>query len=169
MNFLSKYNRNIVKYDFINKFNYSFTNNIPKILSITLSFDFKRFNMKLLISALASLQIITFNKGKVTKSNVLLKLRNGHPVGCKITLHKNLIYKFLFNILNKLIINLKIKKNKTNNSFSIQIKNMLIFENLEKNYQFFKNLPHLNVSIKTTDCTFNEFIFLLNSFKIKLK
>ncbi len=169
MHFLKKYNEKLVKYDFINKFNYKLVKNIPELVSVTLSFNLKKFSIKPLISSLASLKIITLNKGTITKSkvsNISLKIRKGQPVGCKLTLNNNLMYRFLFKILNKHVINLKIKKNMFNKIFSIKIRNILMFKDLENNYQFFKTIPDLNITIKTKTCNINEFIFLLNSFKI---
>ena len=168
MHFLKRYNEKFVKYDFINKFNYKLINNIPKLVSITLSFNLKKFNIKLLISSLAALQIITLNKGVVTKSkvsNISLKIRKGQPIGCKLTLNNNAMYKFLNKILNKSIINFKIKNPILNKVFSIKIKNILIFKNLERNYQFFKNLSNLNITITISNNNLNEFLFLLNLFK----
>ena len=172
MSFLNKYYKTVVKYDLINKFSYKTINKLPHIRFVTLSFNFIKFDIKLLISALAALEFITLNKGILTKSkvsNVSLKIRKGQPIGCKITLRKHKMNEFLFKILNKIIINKTFKKNTSNNNnnniFSIKLKNILMFKELEQNYRFFKNLPNLNITIKTTNCNFKEFSFLITSFK----
>lgn len=168
MDFLNKYYKTVVKYDFINKFHYKLINKLPIIKSVTLSFNFKKFDIKLLISALTALELLTLNKGILIKSkvsNVSLKVRKGQPVGCKITLRKHQMNQFLFKILNKIIINQTFKNKELINVFSIKLENILIFEEFEKNYRFFKNLSNLNITIKTTACNLKEFIFLITSFK----
>lgn len=168
MHFFKKYSENVVKYDLINKFKYKTINNVPRIEFITLNFNFKKFDTKMLLSALAALELITSNKGALIKSkssNISLKIRKGQPIGCKITLRNASMNQFLFNILNKLIIDNNIKKKTSLNLFSIKLQNILMFKELEQNYRFFKNLYNLNLNIKTTDCKFEEFVFLLTSFK----
>ena len=169
MHFLTKYSEKVVIYDLINKFQYKIINKLPKLQLVSLSFNFKKFDAKLLISALASLELLTLNKSVLTKSkvsNVSLKIRKGQPIGCKITLRKHTMNKFLFKILNKLILNKTFKKNTSVNMFSIKLNNMLVFKELEQNYQYFKNLSDLSINIKTTKCTFEEFLFLMVSFKL---
>ena len=171
MYLLKQYNEKFVKYDLINKFNYKLINDLPNLNCITLSFNIKKFNIKLLTSSLTSLKVITLNKGIITKSkisNISLKIRKGQPIGCKVTLNNNSRYMFLYKFLNKSVIYLK-NKQTFNKIFSIKLKNILIFENLEKNYQFFRHLYGLNITIATTSNNFQEFLFLLNSFKIYKK
>lgn len=172
MHFLKQYTENVVKYDLINKFQYKIITKLPNLHFITLDFKLKRWDIKVLISSLAALELITLQKGILTKSNVSnisLKIRKGQPVGCKVTLRKNKMNIFLFKILNKILTNSVLKNNRINNLFSIKINNILIFKELEQNYQFFKNLSSLNINIKTTDCTFKEFVFLINSYKFLYK
>ena len=58
------------------------------------------------------------------------------------------------------------KKNKAINSISFKIENPLLFLELENQYQFFKNLPPLNITITTNTTSHNELFFLLKSFKL---
>jgi len=169
MHFLEEYSKHVVKYDLINKFQYKLITKIPTLHFITLSFNLQRWNFKLLLSALAALELITLQKSILTKSkfsNISLKIRKGQPIGCKVTLRKIKMNSFLFNVLNKKLNNLTFKNSKKNNLISLKINNILIFEELEQNYQFFKNLSNLNINIKTTNCSIKEFIFLTNSYKL---
>ena len=50
--------------------------------------------------------------------------------------------------------------------YSFKINNVLIFNSLEKNYKFFKNLKDLHIGIGTSNLKFNNFKFLLQSYKI---
>lgn len=172
MHFFKQYTENVVKYDLINKFQYKLITKIPTLHFITLSFKLKRWNIKLLISSLAALELITLQKSTLTKSNVSnisFKIRKGQPIGCKVTLRKIKMNSFLFKILNKNLTKLTFKNTEKNNLFSIKINNILIFKELEQNYQFFKNLTYLNINIKTENCTFKEFVFLINSYKFIYK
>ena len=178
MNFLEYYKKNVILYDLINKFNYKTIKNIPRISKIVLNFGFKTIDLKLLYTSFLALELITSKKGIFTQaktSNILLKIRKGNPVGCKVILKKNLMYSFL----NKLIIEIfpKMKplntilyKNKFSNTTAVSftIKNSLIFSEFEKNYYLFNNLPELDITFITNTKTKQEFIFLLNSFKLPI-
>lgn len=169
MNFLYNYSHNIINYDLLNKFKYNSINNIPKLKFIILYFNFKKCDFKTLISALASLEIISKSKSVLITSqisNVSFKLRKGQPVGCKITLRKKYMKYFLFILINKITLTYQKKISKNNNLFSFKIKNILLFEKLSHNYQFFKTLSNLNINIITTTVTLQELIFLIKSFKI---
>ena len=94
MHFLEYYYNNVIKFDLINRFNYKNLKNIPKLEKIVLNFGCKTFELKKLSLSLLSLQLITDKKGILTvskKPNIVLKIRKGNPVGCKVILTKNLI------------------------------------------------------------------------------
>lgn len=178
MNFLNHYKKNVIVYDLINKFNYKTIKNIPIIDKMILNFGFKNIDSKSLYTSFLALELITGKKGVFTQaktSNILLKIRKGNPVGCKVVLKKRLMYLFL----NKLIIEIfpKMKplnkilyKNKFLNttSTSFTITNILIFSEFEKNYYLFNNLPELDITFVTKTKTKQEFLFLLNSFKLPI-
>lgn len=169
MSILKQYNENIVKYDLINKFNYSSTKKLPQLKFITLSFKVKNVDFKSLITALSALKLVTFNNGIILKSNVSnvsFKIRKGQPIGCKVTLRKKNMDRFLFFFINNNLINYKFPKIRTVNLFSLKINNILIFDILEQNYQYFKNVSDLNLDITTTQCKLVEFIFLIKSYKL---
>ena len=172
MKFLKNYSDNIIKYDLINKFSYKRTIDIPKFEKIILSFSFKKYEFKSLIAALIALELLTFQNPTITKSkvsNISLKVRKGHPIGCKLTLRKNFLFNFFFKLLNEFLltngkkVNVKKQKNK---SFSFTVKNILIFNELERNYRFFKNLSNLNITFVTNSKNKNNLLFLLKSYKI---
>jgi large subunit ribosomal protein L5 len=173
MYFFENYNYNVVKYDLINKFHYKKLAKIPKLQAIILQFNLKKYDLKLLITSLAALELITSQKGFLKKSkmaSVSLKIRKGQPVGCKITLRKNKMFEFFFKLLNRITIERKITSVKvsTLKTFSFKIPSILIFTELEKNYQFFKNLKNLNITIITSTKSKEDFFFLLQTLKIKV-
>ena len=167
MKFLHNYNENIVNYDLLNKFAYNSINKLPKLKFININLSLKKNDIKLLISYLASLKIITQQNGIIIpakKSNIIFKIRKGTPIGCKITLRKTKMFLFYLKLLNKSF--LPINKNKINeNSISFQIKNIFLFKELELNYQFFNNLSFFNVNLVTTAVCNNQNKFLLTSYK----
>lgn len=169
MNVLTKYTEKIVKYDLINKFCYKNVKYIPKLKYIILNFNLKKWDTKSFIILLSSLKLITLQTPKITTSkisNVVFKIRKGQPIGCKVTLRNIKMNKFLLKILNKNLTKLKTMELNNNSMFSLTLKNILIFKELEQNYQFFKNLPGLNIHIKFDQCSITEFFYLIKSYKI---
>ena len=51
-------------------------------------------------------------------------------------------------------------------SISIQLKNPLIFKELENQYQFFKDIPKLDITLVTTSKSQNELFFIFKSIKL---
>lgn len=171
MKILKFYSKNIIDYDFLNKFLFKEIKQIPKLKKVVLSFCLKRYEIKHLLTSLAALKILSDIKfcSVVTSksSNISLKIKKGNPIGSKVILRKVRMNLFLFKLLN---ISLKKKKefNMINkNSFSFKIRDILKFSELEQNYQYFKNLPVLNVNIVSNSTKKNLLLFLLKSYKLK--
>jgi large subunit ribosomal protein L5 len=171
MYFLKNYYQSVIQYDLVNKFQYENLQNLPKLQKIVLNFQHKDF--KNLASSLLSLELITAKRGTLTTANnsqILLKIRKGNPVGCKVILKKTLMYHFF----TKLLVDVfpQIKEFKKFNfqphphPFSFQLKNTFIFFEIEQNYSFFSSLPNLNITLVTNAKTQEELLFLLNSFKL---
>lgn len=172
MHFLEYYYFNIIKYDLINRFNYQNINDIPKLKKIILNFGCKTFELKKLSVYLLSLQLITAKKGSLTvskQSNIVLKIRKGNPVGCKVVLVNTLMYAFLAKLLLEALPRLKnkilLKKVLYKNTLTYNFENVLIFKELEKNYLFFSILRNLQVTFVTNTSSNEELFFLLSSFK----
>src|SRR5687768_2095497 len=107
---MQNYYKQIIKYDFLNKFNYKNINQIPRKKKIILNFNCKGFELKKLAITLLSLELISMQKGNATKSkkaSINLKIRKGHPVGCKVILKKEKMELFLLKLLNKIFPELK--------------------------------------------------------------
>ena len=172
MHFLEYYYINIIKYDLINRYNYKNIKDIPKLKKIILNFGCKTSELKKLSASLLFLQLITTKKGKLTvskQSNIVLKIRKGNPVGCKILLVKTAMYKFLFKLLIEVLPRIKnkilLKKTSYKNTLTYNFENIMIFKELEKNYLVFSLLKNLQVTFVTNATTNEELFFLLNSFK----
>ena len=175
MHFLDYFYTKTLKFDLINKFYYKELKNLPKLKKIVLNFNCRTTNLKTLATHLLALELITNQKSNLTISkrpNLLLKIRKGNPVGCKVILKKILMLNFISKSLNEIFPNIKdfkgIKvnlKTKTN-SFSFLIQNTLHFSKLNEHYYLFTSLSNLNLSFVTTSQTEEEMLFLLKSLQL---
>jgi large subunit ribosomal protein L5 len=178
MHFLEKFYNKTIKYELINKFNYKTTKTLPKLNKIFLNFGCKTADIKQLSSCLLALELITCQKGILTKtrySKILFKIRKGNPTGCKVTLDKYNKFKFLELLLIEIFPKLKNfqglnSKKLKNNNFSYELTNTFSFYELENNYYLFNNLPKLDISIIYSNFTKKEELrFLLKCYQLPFK
>lgn len=178
MNFLEHFRSKTLKYDLANKFLYKTTKKIPKIKKIILNFGCKTSEVKKLASSLLALELITSKKGKLTtttKPNIILKIRKGNPVGCKVTLQNKQMFMFLERIVTNILPNMKnfngIILNKTLNpkAFSYELHDPFNFYELEEHYYLFNILPKLNITIVTTSTNKKELVFIFKSIQFPIK
>lgn len=177
MNILENYYKKIIRRDLVNKFSYTHLDEIPQLKKIILNFGCKNSDIKSIASALLSLELITTKPGSLVKSNrsnVLLKIRKGNPVGCVVVLKKNEMYHFLHKLLSEVFPSLKsftgfgVSKKLNKTSFSFTLKDLINFKELEKQFYLFINLPPLNITLITNAKTKEELLYLLHSFKLSL-
>nr|YP_009495528.1 ribosomal protein L5 [Psammoneis japonica]AWQ64258.1 ribosomal protein L5 [Psammoneis japonica] len=179
MHFFESYYENIIKYDLINKFHYQNIKELPKLKKIVLNFGCKNSDLKNIASVLLALELIATQRGRITTSknvNILLKIRKGNPVGCKLVLKKTLMYSFFSKLICQVFLKFKnfsgfnIKYESLNSkAISCKLENSLIFSELEQNYYLFNQLPILNITLVTNTINPKEFLFLLNAFKLPSK
>ena len=177
MNILEKFYRKVIRYDLVNKFSYTKVEEIPKLKKIVLNFGCKNFELKNIASALLSLELITTKRGSLTRakrSNILLKIREGYPVGCVVILKKTKMYDFFLKLLVQVFPNLKVfegistSKKSEKISFSFTLKDLISFKELEKQFYLFSKLPPLNITIFSNAKTKKEMLYLMQSFKLPL-
>lgn len=164
-----------MRYDFINTFFYKNLAEIPKLINITLNLGCQKSSFKSILSGLLALEFISSKRSKVTTSkhlNIFLKIKKGNPVGCKIILRKNAMYFFYLKLITSIFSKIKQpqtyifqKQLKMTQSLSFQLKSSLLFTELENQFQFFKNIPRLNVVILTNSKSQKEFFFFFKSVK----
>lgn len=178
MQFLNYFNFKTLKYDLFNKFIYGSTKDLPKVEKIILNFGCKTTEIKRLSASLLALELVTQQKGKLTKaknSNILLKLRKGNPVGCKVTLRNKQMFRFLERLLVDIFPKIKnftgltISKKIKQNIFTYELHDTLSFTELEENYYLFNNLPKLSITIVTRSQRKEELIFILKSLQVPIK
>src|SRR5210317_1574003 len=137
MNILENYYKKIIRRDLINKFAYSHLDEIPQLKKIILNFGCKSSDIKSVASALLSLELITTAPGSLVKSkrsNVLLKIRKGNPVGCLVVLKKDEMYRFLLKLISEVFPSLKsftgfsVSKKLNKTSFSFTLTDLINFK-----------------------------------------
>jgi large subunit ribosomal protein L5 len=89
-----------IRYDLMKKFSYKSIMAVPKILKITINMGVGKSiaDKRILTAATADLATISGQKPLVTharKSIAGFKIREGMPLGCKVTLRRHRQYQFL--------------------------------------------------------------------------
>jgi large subunit ribosomal protein L5 len=97
--FKEKYRQDVVP-ALVKRFGYSNRMMVPKLAKIVVNIGLSeaKDDIKLLDGAMTELAAITGQKPKMTrarKSIANFKLREGQPVGCKVTLRGDMMYEFL--------------------------------------------------------------------------
>lgn len=146
---------------------------IPRLEKIILNFGYPKSKLKNLISCLLALEFLSSQKGKMTKSrhlNIFLKIKKGNPVGCKIVLKKSIMNLFYLKLMTSIFPKIKRPQiyslrvgSKQIKSVSFQLKNPLLFTELENQFQFFKDTPQLDITLTTNSRSQEELLFLLKS------
>merc|ERR1712241_1638524 len=97
-----------------------------------------------------------------------LKTEIGNPVGSTTHLKKKNLNKFFIHLLQFIFPYRKHSQNfprdrkiTVNTYWSMKVENPLIFSKLENHYQFFRNLPFLEIIVLTNNTTNHELYFLL--------
>ena len=130
--------KNEVFQSMIDKFNYDNPMQVPKLCKITVNMGLggAKDNSKIMESAIEELSLITGQKPVVTKAKKSIanfKVRQGMPVGAKVTLRGDNMYVFMDKLLNVALPRVRDFKGVNKNSFdgrgnySMGIKEQLVF------------------------------------------
>lgn len=136
-----RYNNEVIK-SLMEKFNYSSTMQAPKLEKIVLNVGVGDAvnNSKLLEDAVAELTLITGQKPVITKAKKSIagfKLREGAPIGCKVTLRAEKMFEFLDKLVSVSLPRVRDFRGVSNNSFdgrgnyTLGIKEQLIFPEID--------------------------------------
>ena len=103
-NFEKLYNE-VIKKNLVEKFGYKNVHEIPKLTKIVLNMGIGEAvtDKKKLNNALEEMALIAGQKPVVTKARksiATFKLRDGMPIGCKVTLRSDRMYEFLERLVN---------------------------------------------------------------------
>ena len=118
---MERYQNDVVK-SLVEKFNYSSSMQAPKVEKIVLNIGVGDAvsNSKLLDEAVNELTLITGQKPVITrakKSIAGFKLREGAPIGCKVTLRGERMYEFLDKLVNISLPRVRDFRGVSNNGF----------------------------------------------------
>ena len=152
------------------KFGYKNVMEVPKLTKITINMGLgeAKDNAKIMESAVAELALISGQKPVITKAKKSIanfKVRQGMPVGAKVTLRGDNMYVFADKFFNISLPRVRDFKGVSKNSFdgrgnySMGIKEQLIFP--EINYDQVDTIRGMNIVFTTTAKTDEEAAALL--------
>ncbi len=168
------YNNEIVD-AMVKKFGYKNIMEVPKLDKIVLNMGVgeAKENAKVLESAVKDLETITGQKAVLTKAKNSIanfKIREGMPIGCKVTLRGEKMYEFLDRLVNLALPRVRDFRGVNPNSFdgrgnyALGIKEQLIFPEIE--YDKIDKVRGMDVIIVTTAKTDEEARELLRLFNM---
>lgn len=171
------YHKKIVK-QLMKKFEYETVMQVPKITKISLNMGVGEAarDRKLVDSALADLTLIAGQKPVITlarKSIAGFKVREGWPVGCKVTLRRQKMYEFLDRLITIAIPRIRdfrgftVKSFDGQGNYSLGLKEQIVFPEID--YDKIDTLRGLDVTITTTANTAEEGRALLAAFNFPFK
>ena len=152
------------------KFNYSNVMEVPKLEKVTINMGLgeAKDNAKVMESAVEEIALISGQKPVITKAKKSIanfKVRQGMPVGAKVTLRGDNMYEFVDKLFNISLPRVRDFKGVSKNSFdgrgnySMGIKEQLIFP--EINYDKVETIKGMNIVFTTTAKTDEEAAALL--------
>jgi large subunit ribosomal protein L5 len=164
--------------DLMKQFGYKSIMEVPRIEKITLNMGVGEAvaDKKVMEFAVGDMQKIAGQKPVVTlskKSIAGFKIREGYPVGCKVTLRKERMYEFLDRLISVAIPRIRDFRGISGKSFdgrgnyNMGVKEQIIFPEIE--YEKIDALRGMNITITTTAKTDEEAKALLLAFKLPLK
>lgn len=173
------YNR-VIRPDLVTKFLYENTNQIPRMNHISLHITLKEAlqDMKALHTAMLALELISGQRGiwvYAKKSVASFQLRKGSPIGCKVTLRKDIMYTFLDYLITIVLPRSRDFKGVSSwssdgkGNYSLGLHNLLLFPQIEAQYDLFSQLRGMDIHFATTAKTDAEGKTLLTGMRIPFK
>lgn len=167
-----------IKDAMMKKFGYKNIMQVPKLEKIVINMGVgeAKENKKALDTAVADLEIISGQKPVVTrarKSVANFKLREGMPIGCKVTLRGERMYEFADRLINLALPRVRDFRGVSQNSFdgrgnyALGIKEQLIFPEIE--YDKVDKVRGMDIIFVTTANTDEEARELLTLFGMPFK
>ncbi|MFD2830844.1 50S ribosomal protein L5 [Corticicoccus populi] len=167
-----KYNES-VKTELVNKFNYSSVMEVPKIEKIVVNMGVGDAvqNSKVLDTAVEELEAITGQKALITKAKksiATFRLREGMPIGAKVTLRGERMYEFLDKLIAVSLPRVRDFRGVSKKSFdgrgnyTLGVKEQLIFPEID--YDKVSKVRGMDIVIVTTANTDEEARELLTQF-----
>ena len=154
------------------EFNYKSIMAVPRLVKVVLNMGLGEaiFNIKVLDKGVEELSAIAGQKAVVTKARRSIagfKLREGMPIGCRVTLRKERMFDFLDKLFNVALPRVRDFRGLSNQIFdgrgncTIGIKEHIIFPEID--YEKIDKIKGLNISMVTTARSDEEGHFLLKT------
>ena len=164
-----------IREQMMKKFGYKNIMQVPKLDKIVVNMGIgeARENEKILDAAVRDMSIITGQKPVITKAKKSIanfKIREGMPIGCKVTLRGDRMYEFLDRLVNLALPRVRDFRGVNPNSFdgrgnyALGIKEQLIFPEIE--YDKFDKVRGMDIIFTTTAKTDEEARELLRLFNL---
>ncbi|MES9861847.1 MAG: 50S ribosomal protein L5 [Candidatus Thiodiazotropha sp. LLP2] len=175
---LQQYYSETVVQNLMDKFQFNSIMEVPKITKITLNMGVGEAigDKKVLEHAVGDMEKIAGQKAVITharKSIAGFKVREGWPIGCKVTLRRERMYEFLDRLINISIPRIRDFRGLSSKSFdgrgnySMGVKEQIMFPEID--YDKIDALRGLDITITTTARTDDEGRALLEAFKFPFK
>ncbi len=157
------------------KFGYENVMQVPKLVKVVINMGVgeAKENSKILDSAISDLETITGQKAVVTRAKnsvANFKIREGMPIGCKVTLRGEKMYEFVDRLINLALPRVRDFRGVNPNAFdgrgnyALGIKEQLIFPEIE--YDKVDKVRGMDVIFVTTANTDEEARELLTLFNM---
>jgi large subunit ribosomal protein L5 len=171
------YRETVVK-QLMAQFNYGSVMEVPRITKVTVNMGLGKAlgDKKVLESAVGELMEITGQKPVVTKARksiAAFKVREGWPVGAKVTLRRDRMYEFLDRLINVAMPRIRDFRGVNGRAFdgrgnyTLGIKEQIIFPEIE--YDKIDAIRGMDICISTTAKTDEEGRALLQAFRFPLR
>ncbi len=178
MNRLQEQYRNEIAPKLNEQFKFSSAMEIPRLTKITLNMGLGEAvaNKNVLQNAAEDLEKITGQKPVITKakkSEAVFKIREGWPVGAKVTLRRERMYEFLDRLVSVAIPRIRDFRGLPNKSFdgrgnySFGLKEQIVFPEID--YDNIDALRGMDICITTTARNNEEAEALLRAFNFPIK
>ncbi len=175
---LQQYYKETIIPKLVSEFSYESVMEVPKIIKVTLNMGVGEAlsDRKAIENAVADMTKISGQKPVVTlarKSIAGFKIRDGYPIGCKVTLRKERMYDFLERLIMIAIPRIRDFRGLNPKSFdgrgnySLGIKEQIIFPEID--YDKIDALRGMDITITTSAKTDEEAKALLKAFNFPLK
>ena len=160
------------------QFGYTNPMEVPKLVKITLNMGVGEAaaNKKVLENAVADLAKITGQKPVTTKSRVSVasfKIRDGWPIGCKVTLRRHQMFEFLDRLISVSLPRVRDFRGVSGRSFdgrgnfNMGVKEQIIFPEID--FDAVDAIRGMDIAITTTAKNDAEAKALLEAFKFPFR
>lgn len=178
MSRLQTYYKETVVPHMLEKFSYDNVMEVPKVTKITLNMGVGEAvgDKKVMARAVGDMEAIAGQKAIVNnarRSVASFKIRDGWPVGCKVTLRRERMYEFLDRLVNIAIPRIRDFRGLNRKSFdgrgnySMGVKEQIMFPEID--YDQIDVIRGMDITITTTAKNDEEAMALLQAFNFPFK